>query len=239
TLAGEEYLDQPLRFQGQYFDEESGLHYNRHRYYDPRLGRYLTPDPIKLAGGINQYQYVPNPTGWVDPLGLSDCPSDDRCNKPSFKTNDPTTRVQIGEDHSTPPTPQTHPEYLYRGDSKDPSDIFEYGFKSKGDSNDLLLHSIDSGSPPSNFISTSPSREVGKAFATGYGTRTGFLYTLKTIPGHDLKKELGAAYKFDKEQEIAIPSQIKREDILGATIIIDDGREFGYSLPNPNRKIEK
>ncbi|WP_434590573.1 RHS domain-containing protein [Pseudomonas sp. R4-83] len=75
TLAGEDYLNQPLRFQGQYFDVESGLHYNRHRYYDPRLGRYLTPDPIKLAGGLNQYQYVPNPTGWVDPLGLnSNCP---------------------------------------------------------------------------------------------------------------------------------------------------------------------
>ncbi|MGZ9667216.1 RHS repeat-associated core domain-containing protein [Pseudomonas sp. GNP014] len=75
TLAGEDYLDQPLRFQGQYFDAESGLHYNRHRYYDPRLGRYLTPDPVKLAGGLNQYQYVPNPTGWVDPLGLScSCP---------------------------------------------------------------------------------------------------------------------------------------------------------------------
>ncbi|MFP6833208.1 MAG: RNase A-like domain-containing protein, partial [Pseudomonas sp.] len=52
----------------------SGLHYNRHRYYDPRLGRYLTPDPIKLAGGLNQYQYVPNPTGWVDPLGLACTP---------------------------------------------------------------------------------------------------------------------------------------------------------------------
>ncbi|MFI8222668.1 RHS repeat-associated core domain-containing protein [Pseudomonas sp. NPDC085632] len=74
TLAGDNYLNQPLRFQGQYFDGESGLHYNRHRYYDPRLGRYLTPDPIKLAGGLNQYQYVPNPTGWVDPLGLACTP---------------------------------------------------------------------------------------------------------------------------------------------------------------------
>ncbi|MEZ1324779.1 RHS repeat-associated core domain-containing protein, partial [Pseudomonas fluorescens] len=87
TLAGDDYLNQPLRFQGQYFDEESGLHYNRHRYYDPRLGRYLTPDPIKLAGGLNQYQYVPNPTGWVDPLGLSsNCPPKGRksidCPKP-------------------------------------------------------------------------------------------------------------------------------------------------------------
>ncbi|MGE1156580.1 RNase A-like domain-containing protein, partial [Pseudomonas kitaguniensis] len=72
-------VDNPLRFQGQYFDQESGLHYNHHRYYNPDSGRYLTPDPVKLAGGINAYQYVPNPTGWVDPLGLSskpaNCPS--------------------------------------------------------------------------------------------------------------------------------------------------------------------
>ncbi|MHC8402128.1 RHS repeat-associated core domain-containing protein [Pseudomonas sp. MDT1-17] len=71
AFGGGEQLEQPLRFQGQYFDAESGLHYNRHRYYDPEVGRYLTPDPIKLAGGLNQYQYTPNPTGWVDPLGLS------------------------------------------------------------------------------------------------------------------------------------------------------------------------
>ncbi|CRM57649.1 Cell wall-associated polypeptide CWBP200 [Pseudomonas sp. 31 E 6] len=64
-------VDNPLRFQGQYFDQESGLHYNRHRYYNPDIGRYLTPDPVKLAGGINAYQYAPNPTGWVDPLGLT------------------------------------------------------------------------------------------------------------------------------------------------------------------------
>ena len=64
-------IDNPLRFQGQYFDAETGLHYNRHRYYNPGTGRFLTPDPIKLAGGLNSYQYVPNPTGWVDPLGLA------------------------------------------------------------------------------------------------------------------------------------------------------------------------
>ncbi|EIK68315.1 Rhs family protein [Pseudomonas synxantha BG33R] len=68
-------IDNPLRFQGQYFDQESGLHYNRHRYYNPDIGRYLTPDPVKLAGGVNGYQYVPSPTGWIDPLGLStNCP---------------------------------------------------------------------------------------------------------------------------------------------------------------------
>ncbi|MGF1688416.1 DUF6531 domain-containing protein [Photobacterium japonica] len=64
-------VDTPLRFQGQYFDEETGLHYNRHRYYNPNTGCFLTPDPIKLSGGINNYQYVLNPINWVDPLGLS------------------------------------------------------------------------------------------------------------------------------------------------------------------------
>lgn len=60
-----------LRFQGQYYDLETGLHYNRHRYYDPSIGQFISQDPIGLLGGVNNYQYAPNPTGWVDPFGLS------------------------------------------------------------------------------------------------------------------------------------------------------------------------
>jgi RHS repeat-associated protein len=67
---------QPLRFQGQYFDEESGFYYNRWRYYDPKQGRYITQDPIGLAGGLNGYVYPMDPVGWVDPLGLQDIPPD-------------------------------------------------------------------------------------------------------------------------------------------------------------------
>ncbi|WP_332846084.1 RHS repeat-associated core domain-containing protein [Pseudomonas lactucae] len=89
-------VDNPLRFQGQYFDPESGLHYNRHRYYNPDIGRYLTPDPVKLAGGINAYQYVPNPTGWVDPLGLSRCPGEDGC-KPKKRPENPAENVKVNE----------------------------------------------------------------------------------------------------------------------------------------------
>jgi RHS repeat-associated protein len=60
-----------LRFPGQYQDEESGLHYNYHRYYEPRSGRYLTADPIGLGGGINLFIYVlNNPINWTDYYGL-------------------------------------------------------------------------------------------------------------------------------------------------------------------------
>jgi len=56
---------------GQYFDSETGLHHNYHRYYDPRTGRYISPDPIGLVGGINLYTYTSNnPTNAIDPLGL-------------------------------------------------------------------------------------------------------------------------------------------------------------------------
>ncbi len=59
----------PFRFPGQIADPETGLHYNRYRYYDPQAGRYLTPDPIGIAGGYNLYQYGRNPIGWADPMG--------------------------------------------------------------------------------------------------------------------------------------------------------------------------
>jgi RHS repeat-associated protein len=62
---------QPIRMQGQHLDEESGLHYNRHRYYDPTLGRYITQDPIGLLGGWNLYAYTTNPSQQTDPLGLA------------------------------------------------------------------------------------------------------------------------------------------------------------------------
>ncbi|WP_425340210.1 RHS repeat-associated core domain-containing protein [Cronobacter sakazakii] len=66
-------VPQNLRFQGQYLDRESGLHYNLFRYYDPVAGRYTQMDPIGLAGGLNTYSYVGDPLVWVDPLGLSAC----------------------------------------------------------------------------------------------------------------------------------------------------------------------
>jgi RHS repeat-associated protein len=67
---------QNLRFQGQYYDVETGLHYNTFRFYDPDIGRFTSPDPIGLAGGDNLYAYAPNSIRWVDPLGLHEILAD-------------------------------------------------------------------------------------------------------------------------------------------------------------------
>ncbi|EBY6912941.1 RHS repeat protein, partial [Salmonella enterica subsp. enterica serovar Uganda] len=86
------YFHQPLRLPGQYFDDETGLHYNLFRYYAPECGRFVSQDPIGLAGGINLYSYAPNPIKWMDPLGLHDILADTdivcrggACSADSFK----------------------------------------------------------------------------------------------------------------------------------------------------------
>ena len=66
-----EPIEQNLRYQGQYLDRETGLHYNTFRYYDPDIGRFTQPDPIGLLGGFNLYQYAPNGLTWIDPWGWS------------------------------------------------------------------------------------------------------------------------------------------------------------------------
>ncbi|EOL6859479.1 RHS repeat-associated core domain-containing protein, partial [Escherichia coli] len=64
-------LQQLIRLPGQQYDEEFGLYYNRHRYYDPLQGRYITQDPIGLKGGWNFYQYPLNPVQYIDSMGLA------------------------------------------------------------------------------------------------------------------------------------------------------------------------
>ncbi|MEU6987677.1 putative T7SS-secreted protein [Streptomyces sp. NPDC046324] len=81
----------PLRFPGQYFDPESGLHYNYFRYYDPESARYLSQDPLGLAPAPNPAAYVHNPLLWADPLGLLPC----KTNEPDDPTWD--GRVVYGE----------------------------------------------------------------------------------------------------------------------------------------------
>jgi RHS repeat-associated protein len=64
-------MDNPLRLQGQYEDRETGLYYNRHRYYDSTAGIFISEDPVGLSGGINVNEFGANTFGWLDPLGLT------------------------------------------------------------------------------------------------------------------------------------------------------------------------
>ncbi|MFF3321541.1 putative T7SS-secreted protein [Streptomyces sp. NPDC002889] len=77
TWAASSTAHTPLRFPGQRFDPETGLHYNLHRYYDPETGRYLTSDPLGLAAASNAVTYVPNPHSEIDPFGLFGCPEEE------------------------------------------------------------------------------------------------------------------------------------------------------------------
>ncbi|WP_205913617.1 RHS repeat domain-containing protein, partial [Pseudomonas viridiflava] len=134
-------IDNPLRFQGQYFDAETGLHYNRHRYYNPGTGRFLTPDPIKLAGGLNNYQYVPNPTGWVDPLGLtSGCPDADS------KNTGPVVGSAVSEASPKVPAPS--------GEALDWKSVVPLKGKYKGQVREdhVRLHNIDNPAKPQHGV---------------------------------------------------------------------------------------
>jgi RHS repeat-associated protein len=71
--------------QGQYEDSETGLYYNTFRYYDPEIGRFISQDPIGLAGGNNLYQFAPNVNSWIDPWGLA-------ANTAPFRFNSETNR---------------------------------------------------------------------------------------------------------------------------------------------------
>ena len=142
-------ISNPLRFQGQYYDEESGLHYNRHRYYNPNTGRYLTPDPIKLAGGLNSYQYVPNPTGWVDPLELNArCPGgkDDSTSESQSEPNPPEVSRngafrQAKSDAGIPMTQQ--PDLIYDSST---GETGQYKYvRTTGKNNESILD--DNGKP--------------------------------------------------------------------------------------------
>lgn len=153
-------IDNPIRFQGQYHDPETGLHYNRHRYYNPNTGRFLTPDPIGLAGGLNNYQYVPNPTGWVDPLGLV-----------SLAKEEPNGNQW----ESIPKLPQDEPgSFLYRGVHADHPDLPNglNGRVRPGNSAGTVspdAHNLGGESANSPYTSWTRSPDIARKFAEGNG----------------------------------------------------------------------
>jgi len=117
----------PLRFAGQWEDAETGLYYNRFRYYDPLAGHYLSPDPIGVKGGMREHGYVKNPLGMIDPLGLKPATPKDVAAQTSATGTQapgtPPTTSNIIQPHS-----QIKP-YVQRGDGS---------FAPKPDGIDLL-----------------------------------------------------------------------------------------------------
>ena len=65
-------IQQNLRYQGQYLDRETGLHYNTFRYYDPDIGRFTQPDPIGLLGGFNLYLHKPKRASFISETSIND-----------------------------------------------------------------------------------------------------------------------------------------------------------------------
>ncbi|MFF0193381.1 putative T7SS-secreted protein [Streptomyces anulatus] len=126
----------PLRFPGQYFDPETGLHYNYFRYYDPEAARYLSQDPLGLTPAPNPVTYARNPSVRSDHLGLAP----DACPREG--------------------------ELLYRGDSRSPEEIKQDGgFNSAAPGSDVSLYDHVVNHTPSDYISTSRSPDVALTFA--------------------------------------------------------------------------
>ncbi|AKF86568.1 hypothetical protein MFUL124B02_29520 [Myxococcus fulvus 124B02] len=93
TSVEEHQTDCPFRWPGQYEDPETGLYYNRFRYYSPETGGYLSADPLGLVGGLNAYRYVADPLTQWDPLGLTSCSRQDLLDLPP---NSAVVRVSDG-----------------------------------------------------------------------------------------------------------------------------------------------
>ena len=125
-----EPIEQNLRYQGQYLDRETGLHYNTFRYYDPDIGRFTQPDPIGLLGGLNLYQYAPNGLTWIDPFGLM-------CSNTSFKAafREAKRRLRIPRNTNTP-----KPVKVYDNKYENRT-VWEY--KVDGNKKYIILHEED------------------------------------------------------------------------------------------------
>jgi RHS repeat-associated protein len=146
----------PFRFPGQLADEETGLYYNRFRYYDPELRIYTQPDPLGLAGGEHPHNYVPDPTHWTDPLGLTDL-------------DDPGHSVYLLE-KKNPATGQWEP--YYTGISNDPTrrldEHIDDGRVTQAgiDDDELRMRTVESD------LTYAEARGYEQAYMDHHGTRT-------------------------------------------------------------------
>ncbi len=146
----------PLRFPGQYFDPESGLHYNVFRTYDPETARYLSPEPLGLVPAPNPATYVPNPHVWSDHLGLAP----DECVVTVYRkqTDHPLSqRVRVDENGNVTINGNNH---LYVNMSGDLRHTVEF----RGDSGQIVAFDV-----PKSFVDDIRANAVPQEQPTGLG----------------------------------------------------------------------
>jgi hypothetical protein len=122
--------------------------------------------------------------------------------------------------------------FTFRGDSRAPNEIFPTGFQPKGTNTDLYDYARNNS--PSIYVGTSRSPNRAADFATDYGSREGFVYTVRPRNGIDVNQTLGSRSPFPYEQEIVVPGGISPSDIRGVTPVSKSGDFLGYSTINPN-----
>lgn len=198
--------DNPLRFQGQYYDEETKLHYNLNRYYDPFIGRYITQDPIGILSDINVYCYVNNnPINIIDPSGLDLV----RLYRGSIHNQEKELFIETGGILS-----DTGREVYFsaRGEGYSVNEAWELAMAESNKIHEMALdawggidqylmahaefsHDIESIVKGRSLISFSSSFEVAEKFATYY--RVGFIFEITLPKNLALKQPLLTSKEFE------------------------------------------
>lgn len=124
------------------------------------------------------------------------------------------------------------PDFTFRGDARGPDEIFGTGFEPRGTNTDLYDYAANN--TPSIYVSTSKSSDVATDFATGFGSRDGYVYAVNPRNGIDVNDALGPRSPFPDELEVAVPGGVKPSDVRGATPVSADGTPGSYSVLNPN-----
>jgi RHS repeat-associated protein len=221
-----------FQFAGRRLDPETGLYYNRARYYSPSLGRFLQTDPNGTKGGINLYAYTANdPVNRVDPAGRAwmSTSSVNAYGQQNFGALSAANDNAASEEEEEEPIGLAGSSISYRGDrsSVTPEDVFANGLSPKGDNLDLLAHAT--GTSDSGYVATSSDFDV----ALGFAGRNGYVYSVIPNGGIDVNATLGAASPYPEQMEIAIPGGVTPNNVIGA-YTLSRGALTGDFVPNPN-----